>query len=149
MGVYMEENIKFVKQFKRYVKKSIRGEYYNYLKNSYKYDEVYLEETAEWSEMCITKLEDDKDIVNNIGDNNFEKLFDSLLEEIEDYRLALILNKLTLSEKKIIYYIYELNWEEKDAAKYFNISVQAVNKIKHKTLKKIKKEIKIKEMNYE
>lgn len=148
----MDNNIKFVKQFKRYIKKSIRGEYYNYLKRINKYDELTLEETSNWSELCITKLEDDRDIVDYIEDNNsnnFEKLFDSLLEKIEDYNLISILNNLTLSEKKIIYYIYELNWKEKDVAKYFNVSVQAVNKIKNYTLKKIKEKIKIKELDYE
>ncbi len=143
----MDNNIKFVKQFKRYIKMSIRGEYYNYLKRTSKYDELYLEEASNWAEMCVTKLEDDIDIVNFRRKNlTFEKLFDSLLDKIEDYNLILILKNLTISEKQIIYYVYELNWKEKDVAEYFNISIQAVNKIKNNALKKIRKEIKIKEI---
>lgn len=147
----MKENNKFVKQFKQYIKKSIRGEYFNYLKKINKYDEVHLEKVLNESNLCIPNPQNDNDIIDIIADNNldnFEKLFESLLEKIDDYNLISILNSLTLSQKKIIYYIYELNWKEKDISNYFNISIQAVNKLKHKALKKIKKEIRNKELNY-
>lgn len=70
--------------------------------------------------------------------NDFQKL-----ENIfEDERISKIISNLTEKKKKILFLIYVKELKESEVAKMLNISKQAVNKLKKRTIEEIKNKYK-------
>ena len=66
--------------------------------------------------------------------------FQQLENIFEDERISKIISNLTDKKKKILFLIYVKELKESEVAKLLNISKQAVNKLKKRTIQEIKNE---------
>ena len=65
----------------------------------------------------------------------FERVFENDLESLlSDNQLIISLRRLNKKQKQILYYRYVLDLTEKEIAKIYNISQQAISKTLHKSI---------------
>ena len=125
----------FEKQIVRiaYIKKVIFYESKRFdskLREHYKKYDLSLDATTVESASNESLVQDENAFIH------FERIFENDLESLlSDELLITLLRRLNTKQKQVLYYRYVLDLTEKEIAKLYNVSQQAISKTLHKSIK--------------
>lgn len=124
----------FEKQILRiaYIKKAIIYE-------SRKFDSKVREHNKKYELNLDAPINESLAMVDTVQDENsfiqFESIFENDLESLlSDEMLITLLKRLNTKQKQVLYYRYVNELTEKEIAKIYNVSQQAISKMIHKSI---------------
>ncbi|MER2112061.1 MAG: sigma factor-like helix-turn-helix DNA-binding protein [Solibacillus isronensis] len=115
-----------------YIKKAIRYE-------SRKFDSKVREYNKKYELNLDAPINESLAMVDTVQDENsyiqFETIFENDLESLlSDEMLITLLKRLNTKQKQVLYYRYVNELTEKEIAKLYNVSQQAISKMIHKSI---------------
>lgn len=115
-----------------YIKKAIRYE-------SRKFDSKVREHNKKYELNLDAPINESLAMVDTVQDENsfiqFESIFENDLESLlSDEILITLLKRLNTKQKQVLYYRYVNELTEKEIAKIYNVSQQAISKMIHKSI---------------
>lgn len=128
-------------QFKYFEKQIVRIAYIKKVifYESKRFDSKLRKHNKKFDLKLDAPIDESASFLDTIQDENsftyFERVFENDLESLlSDEQLITSLRRLNSKQKQMLYYRYVLDFTEKEIAKIYNVSQQAISKTLHKSI---------------